>query len=158
MFLLFINIALNATFVGLTSTRTVIKYLLFSFLRSGNEAKRVVEFRLWTSNVLRIQRKVGNENVFIGTECLNTRFLGSLCLTWYVPDTASNNATSLCIRLLLPTLLHIQRKVNNKKPYNSKLNIHNNFEQQFLPVRRLTVSCNISFLNSTHKETLLNKS
>ena len=32
--------------------------------------------------------KVGNWIILMGTECLNTRFLGSLCLHFYVRDTA----------------------------------------------------------------------
>ena len=36
------------------------KYLIFSFFRSGGEAKRGIEFRHSTGNTYRTQRKVGN--------------------------------------------------------------------------------------------------
>ena len=61
-----------------------IKYLIFSFLRSGNKAKHDVEFHHLRSNPSRIRWKEGNGNVLMGTECLKTRFLGSLCLPCYV--------------------------------------------------------------------------
>ena len=48
-----------------------LKYLIFSFSHPDN-AKHGVELRHLKRNSSRIQRKVGNENVLIRTECLNT--------------------------------------------------------------------------------------
>ena len=50
---------------------------IFSFPRSGSEAKRVVDFRHWTRNAS-FQRKVGNGSELMGAEYLNTRFPGSV--------------------------------------------------------------------------------
>ena len=49
-------------------------------LHSGKKAKRGAEFRHSEHNISRIQRKMGNEIVLMGTEFMNTRFPGSLCL------------------------------------------------------------------------------
>ena len=46
-----------------------------SILRSGNEAKRTVEYRKQAMPPIR--RKVGNGSVLIIIKCLNTRFPGS---------------------------------------------------------------------------------
>ena len=43
-----------------------------------------VEFCHSTCNASSIRRKAENESVLMGKECLNTRFLGSLCLPSYV--------------------------------------------------------------------------
>ena len=64
------------------------KYFIFSFRRSDNEAERGVEFRHSTRNASRIRWKVGNGCVLMGMECFNTRFPCSLCLLRYVQDTA----------------------------------------------------------------------
>ena len=62
-------------------THYSMKYLIFLFLRSVVEAKRGVEFRHSTRNASMISRKVGNDNVLMGTECLNTTFPFRLTLT-----------------------------------------------------------------------------
>ena len=58
------------------------KYLIFSFSRFGNEAKRCTEFRYSTRNAFKIRRKVENETLW---ECLITMFIGAL---WrkYIPS------------------------------------------------------------------------
>ena len=53
-----------------------IKYLIFSFPRSGNEAKRGVEHYHSTRNDSRIRQKVENVSVLMGTECFSTRLPG----------------------------------------------------------------------------------
>ena len=49
------------------------KYLVFSFPRSGNGVKRGVEFRHSIRNVSIIRRKVENESALMGTESPYTR-------------------------------------------------------------------------------------
>ena len=65
---------------------------------SGNNTKRDIEIRHATLNTLRIQQKVGNERVLMGTECLNTRLPGSLCFLCYVPTSGDRTQTS-CLQL-----------------------------------------------------------
>ena len=63
-------------------TRVKTKYIftfIFSFIRSGVEAKRGVEYRHSTRNASRTRRKVGKRRVLT---------LGSLCLPCYVRDSA----------------------------------------------------------------------
>ena len=55
-----------------------VKYFIFSFSHSGNEANGGVEFRHSTRDAFRILREVMKGNVLIGTECLNTSLPGSL--------------------------------------------------------------------------------
>ena len=49
------------------------KYLIFPFRRSGNEAKRGVEFRHITRYASRIRQKVGKGSILVGTEGLLLR-------------------------------------------------------------------------------------
>ena len=51
------------------------KYLIFLFSRSGNEAKRVVKLRHLSCKCLHNSAKIGNGAVLMVTKCLNTRFL-----------------------------------------------------------------------------------
>ena len=55
------------------------KYLIYLFPRSGNEANRGVEFRHSTRYSFRIRRKVQTGSVLMETEYLNVKDLG------YVP-------------------------------------------------------------------------
>ena len=86
-----------------------IKYFIFSFPRSTNEAKRGVKFCHSTRNVSRIRCKVGNGSVLMGTGYLNIRLPGSLYLPCYVRDTfekmkyfSSGNRTHNLSRLQSP--------------------------------------------------------
>ena len=54
------------------------KYLIFSYPDSSNDAMHGVEFRHATRFGSRIWRKVANGSVVMETECVNTRFPGSL--------------------------------------------------------------------------------
>ena len=67
------------------------KHLIILFPRSRNEAKGGVQFRDLRKDVSRMPpefRKVGNGSFLMATECLNTRFPGSLCLPCYMQDKA----------------------------------------------------------------------
>ena len=77
-----------------------IKYSIFSFSRSGNEAKRSVKLCHSTRNAFRIRRKMGNEIVFIWTECFTTRSPDSLCLSYDVRDTAWKQKKDIMIPIL----------------------------------------------------------
>ena len=59
---------------------------LFLFILTGcsNEAKRGVGFHHSTRNASRVRQKEGNGSVLMRSECPNTRFPGSLCLSYFV--------------------------------------------------------------------------
>ena len=50
------------------------KYVIFSFISLVTRHEHGVEFRDATRNAFRIQRKLGNGSVLMGTERLNTKF------------------------------------------------------------------------------------
>ena len=54
------------------------KYLIFSFLRSGNEIERGVEFHHLVRNAInQNSAESGSGSDLMGMECLSTRFPGS---------------------------------------------------------------------------------
>ena len=55
-----LNVTVNAISCGFDYQNEIFFKFIFSFVLSGNEAKRGVEFRHSTRNASRIWRKVGN--------------------------------------------------------------------------------------------------
>ena len=74
--------------LGFESHSGKMKYLTFSFPRSGKEAKCGIEFRHSTCNASRVWRRLENESVLMGAEYLNTRFPGAPYRPYHVRDTA----------------------------------------------------------------------
>ena len=79
-----------------------INNLIFIFLRSAVsvDAKRGVKYRHSPCISLEFGEKIKNETEvsnLMGTECLETRFSGSLCLPFYPGEQDSVKLTNICI-------------------------------------------------------------
>ena len=80
------------------------KHWIFLFCLSGYVVGRCIELRYSTHNASKIRRKLENGSVSMGTECLNTTFLCSLCLACYVWHQLKGNTSTTTLSRLYFTL------------------------------------------------------